>query len=534
MKKSLGLLFTLFYFYVSAQNVGIGTNTPDATAQLDVSSITKGILIPRMTSAQRAAISTPAQGLLVYQTDGVSGFYVNRGSGIFTNWSLITEGTNLWATSLGNSSYIYNVNTGNVGIGTTLPPRRFTVNHSDSAIALFTNSQTLATNVNSNIYLGVGVTALGGYYTGAVRTTGTSASAARMGLFTGAATTANGLLERLSIDNSGNVGINTVTPAYMLDINGRARIRHNGITSGIWLNKSDNAEGAFFGMVNDSTAGLFGNAAVGNWRMGFDVKNAQVGIGITDPSAPLSFASNIGNKIALWGDAAGGHYGLGIQGSLLQIYSESNNSDVTVGYGSSTAFTERMRIKGNGLVGINNSAPGFRLDVNGRMRIGNADGSAGIWFNKPDNTQGSFIGQYDAGNFGIWGPGAVGSWKFLFDGNDGTLRIGTTQKAAGYLLNVGGKIVAEEVRVQLQGSWPDYVFADDYKKLSIIQLEKFIQTNKHLPNMPSAKEVEANGQLVGELQKKMMEKIEELTLYIIDANKEIELMKAEIKALKNK
>lgn len=52
--------------------------------------------------------------------------------------------------------------------------------------------------------------------------------------------------------------------------------------------------------------------------------------------------------------------------------------------------------------------------------------------------------------------------------------------------------------------------------------------------MPSAKEVEANGQLVGELQKKMMEKIEELTLYIIDANKEIELMKAEIKALKNK
>ncbi len=81
MKKII--LSTLFLFSLvshAQDNMGIGTPTPNASAKLDVSSTTQGMLIPRMTAAQRALISAPATGLMVYQTDGVSGFYFYNGS----------------------------------------------------------------------------------------------------------------------------------------------------------------------------------------------------------------------------------------------------------------------------------------------------------------------------------------------------------------------------------------------------------------------------------------------------------------------
>jgi len=75
--------------FCAFSQTGIGTTTPDASAKLDVTSTTKGLLAPRMTSAQRTAISSPANGLLVFQTDGVSGFYVNTGTSASPVWSRV-------------------------------------------------------------------------------------------------------------------------------------------------------------------------------------------------------------------------------------------------------------------------------------------------------------------------------------------------------------------------------------------------------------------------------------------------------------
>ena len=101
MKKICLIILNLFALtlLVRSQNIGVGTSSPHASAILDVSSTTKGLLIPRMTTAQRNAIVTPATGLLIWQTDGTTGFYYYNGSG----WSAFAAGAPIpltgWATT---------------------------------------------------------------------------------------------------------------------------------------------------------------------------------------------------------------------------------------------------------------------------------------------------------------------------------------------------------------------------------------------------------------------------------------------------
>lgn len=112
------LLVCAFYFNLNAQ-VGVGITTPDNSAMLEVSSTTKGLLIPRMTSSERSAISNPATGLIVYQTDGTPGFYYNLGSPGSPNWVILLNasgnGSNL--TNLTASNLTGTVAVGNGGTG---------------------------------------------------------------------------------------------------------------------------------------------------------------------------------------------------------------------------------------------------------------------------------------------------------------------------------------------------------------------------------------------------------------------------------
>ena len=109
--------------------------------------------------------------------------------------------------------------------------------------------------------------------------------------------------------------------------------------------------------------------------------------------------------------------------------------------------------------------------------------------------------------------------------SDGNVGIGTTNPTE--KLSVNGKIKAKEVKVEATG-WPDYVFATGYRPLGPDELEQYISVNKHLPGLPSAKEVEENGVELGKMNKKLLEKIEELTLYMISQQKEIKALKEQI------
>ncbi len=114
--------------------------------------------------------------------------------------------------------------------------------------------------------------------------------------------------------------------------------------------------------------------------------------------------------------------------------------------------------------------------------------------------------------------------------NGGGLAIGTTA-TGGYDLAVKGKIKTEEVRVSIE-DWPDYVFSEDYSTLTLNELDDYIKIYHHLPGIPDATTVEKEGVDVGEMNKLLLEKIEELTLYLIEASKLLEKHEEEISVLK--
>ncbi|MBA4851216.1 hypothetical protein [Emticicia sp. BO119] len=392
--------------------------------------------------------------------------------------------------------------------------------------------------------------------------------------------------QQMILTTEGKVGIGSDAPAYWLDVKGRARIRqYSGETAGIWYNKSNNSEGAFTGMFNDDIFGLFGMGTVSNWKFGFDMTNTRLGIGTMTPKHPLTFPTAIGDKISLWGGntaSTDNHYGMGVQAAAFQLFVPTTSDNIMFGVGRSAAFTEKMRITGNGNVQSQGSDAGYlfydRSNVakgyqwyanNGNAYLfkqhassGNVmtildNGNVGIGFNTTPafklqvSTTGNSAGMVHINNVGIQvgtyagsGMGWYGTLSNhplgLFVNNGGPaftittderFQFGGTPIPAGYKMSVDGKVLCTELEV-LVTPWPDYVFKPDYRLKPLHEVEHFIQTNGHLPNIPKAEEIENKSLAVGNMSKLQMEKIEELTLYLIEINKRLKKVEDENEALK--
>jgi hypothetical protein len=107
----------------------------------------------------------------------------------------------------------------------------------------------------------------------------------------------------------------------------------------------------------------------------------------------------------------------------------------------------------------------------------------------------------------------------------------TIPASSPYKLAVSGGIITEKVRVATNGTpfWADFVFEPTYKLRTLGELEKFIQINKHLPEIPSTKEVTQNGIDLAEMQALLLQKVEELSLYVIKQNKKIKILERKVK-----
>jgi hypothetical protein len=190
----------------------------------------------------------------------------------------------------------------------------------------------------------------------------------------------------------------------------------------------------------------------------------------------------------------------------------------------------RFRIRAVNTLGINTPITVYikvtSLNTNGTFTTLNATGN--------DTTVSKFVpmtSDWDlyVGNVFV-ADGATLAIKAIQNGNVG---IGTA--IPDEKLTVKGKIHTQEVRVDMTGALvPDYVFENDYKLKTLPEVEEFIKENKHLPEIPSAKEIEKNGLMIAEMNMALLKKMEEMTLYMIEMKKESEKQNDKIRTLENK
>jgi hypothetical protein len=443
-------IFLLQYSILSAQSVGIGTNTPNASAQLDIVSTNKGILIPRMTAVQRAAIVSPVNGLMVYETTTNSLWvfngtvWVQQGSGAASPW---TESAN----------NIYNNNVGNVGIGTSTPSSKFSV----AGNLLVTGGDISINDPSATVFFRVSNSARASVALSGVNDDLSIGTLALNDL--GKMYFRTQSVNRMAIEPNGDVGIGFTSPSYKLDVNGDTRTVGNLIAEDGYIQIKNTTDSKLWNMQYSSGTGRLLFLEQGVERIILQ-NGGNVGIGETFPAQKL----HVNGNTMIDGDAI-----LNTVNPIIQL----QNSDVDKGF-------------------VQLSGDNIRIGTNG------------------GNTAGKFVIRTNGGD------------RFFVDGN-GNVNIGSQTDAPGYLLRVDGKMICEEVKVKLSSAWPDYVFEDKHQLMPIGELTQFIRQNKHLPNIPSAKEIETNGIQVGDMQKRMMEKIEELTIYIISLQQQIDILKKE-------
>ena len=353
--------------------------------------------------------------------------------------------------------------------------------------------------------------------------------------------------------NDGNIGIGTNNPQQKLEVNGSIKIINGTINNS-----------------SDASSFPLRFSAVGNDDWGID------------------FLSDNTNKTSTKLDKnAKTNSTLLLTGMGLRIRDDANN-----GFFIKDKVTNHYRMVINqGKIGIGTDSPGYTLDVNGTINASNIyqngqplatsqwqnngsniyynNGNIGFNTNNPleqlqlgdrfvfhnggqkiigynfhyDGQNDTRILQDYASNLCLrndgsilfrtapqGSPGSTITWtNSLFIGNGGNIGINTISPDPSYALSVLGHIRATEIKVET--GWSDFVFKPEYKLKSVDEIEKYIKENGHLEGIPTEQEVKENGVELGNITSKLLQKIEELTLYIIEQNKEINILK---NALNNK
>jgi hypothetical protein len=272
----------------------------------------------------------------------------------------------------------------------------------------------------------------------------------------------------------------------------------------------------------------------------------KVGIGNQNPQESLHvegnglFSSGLNQNIML-----GGWQLAGPGGVSISTQNDANSAHIPLLFAASNFYFH------SGNVGIGTATPGGKLDVNGKFKVldnGNVEmDNAGPNIHMIDNVTGpgspaptDFQIRADNGHGRMISKDGISFFinsdnnantddYFAINANDSHYS-GQTQQL--FKVGVNGVVYTHEIVVKL-GAFPDYVFANDYELMELSDLGDYIDKNKHLPNMPSAKEVEEDNIGLGKLQVKLVEKVEELTLYILELKKENEAQQELINKLIN-
>jgi hypothetical protein len=400
----------------------------------------------------------------------------------------------------------------NVGIGTSTPAARLDVKTTSSYVAQFNGAAPMYMGIfEGDVYRGYW-----GSYSGAVEDvdfgTGSGNTVGKLHL----TIQAN---PRLTIGADGKVGIGITNPGHLLHING----------------------GDLF---VQSSSGLirFGYQGGNEWQMattggGADLRWYSTPDGGTTIT-PRHYFSQNGNM------GVGGFSGPGVPLGRLDVIGAGTTSSTNTFLLRNSVGDTLLRMRDDGRMGIgyNGSSYGRTLNMGGtgiNFYTANETAFGGAIF--PTDTSLVIWSNSNANNYLVlqpsWGNTGVGTYtpnaKLHLNGN---MLIGSNSAriATGYQLSVDGKIMAEEVTVQNSTTWPDYVFDAEYILMPLAEVEQSIKKNKHLPNIPSALEIKQKGIELGEMNRKLMEKVEELTLYVIELNKKNEILSRKVQTLESK
>lgn len=198
--------------------------------------------------------------------------------------------------------------------------------------------------------------------------------------------------------------------------------------------------------------------------------------------------------------------------------------------------SDRLTVKGNTMLEGNVQSTG-NAQVDGNATVNGMTQTGSLTVTGAANVNSLQVNN----NASVNGSVGIGKAASTFDLDvagesnfDNRVKIGANNfpSDANYVLAVGGGVIAEEVLVQLEGAWADYVFAPAYELRSLEEVATYVAQEKHLPGVVSAQEVAENGLNLGEMQKAQMEKIEELFLHVIALDREVRALKADNEALK--
>lgn len=437
--------------------------------------------------AQNAPFSIWGAGLdgSTYQQSTI---YSDASNGLLIEGPLNSSGTKLPITLSwrgGGSPFMIN-SSGYVGIGTTSPSDIFEVAKTPtSKFKVFTPSgYTYPTDFGTGV-IGLGLTRADGVYTGGLYSY-YSSSGDNIGIgsrsdivFLAGSAGLGAQPEVMRIKGGGNVGIGTTSPEAVLDANGAIYSRgtpQNHGANRVALGYANGGAQIWSWGADASTKGTFdfqnrtSNGSAGGSAM-FINSSGNVGIGTTSPTA-AKFVLNSG---------------VVNQNGLI-------NGD-KIGFTRTSDAAEVVYLKKTTDLGASGTA--------------NIHGYDGIIF----RTTGAEVAK-----MAILSNGKVG--------------IGTNSPDE--TLTVKGNIHAAEVKVDPLSTIPDYVFEPDYKLTSLTDLKRYVDKNHHLPEIPSAKEIEKNGIQLGDMNMKLLKKVEELTLYLIEQQKVNQSLQLQINQLKNK
>ena len=274
-----------------------------------------------------------------------------------------------------------------------------------------------------------------------------------------------------------------------------------------------------------------------------NVINNNIGVGIANPRSRfhvnngrihVTGNNDFGGPMVLFGGsqtvAPAGQWGIEYIPSLngntsgLNFWKPSGSTNGNNGGGFGNYY---MFLSDGGNIGINNGQPASRLHMTGgRLTIdgGNIDDTWNTWNTRiasPLNSAWVTTTPNSEGDYMSMGMTESG-WYFGFSPN----AIGDTGTNIKYAFSVhrDGLLTAREIKVNTNG-WADFVFEENYDLRPIKEVKAFIEKNNHLPDVPSAKDVAANGIQVGEMNKILLRKIEELTLYVIEQSENIDTLK---------